>query len=395
MGAVCSFQELGNENAIGPLEVQLHGVLVRLDTIGVVVVDQTHLLSAHITHKKPTRHPTVVVPYLLGTPRSTFDPVFVAMVNNDYGYQPSETTSLFHPEIQSRVRPAWTKYLTIAVGASLLVVAALLVVPPHHPMVSQAYVMMGLSRSVPLGLNSEPTSAPIGCESTIMLIRHCDKDGPLTTDDDDKSRHCSYEGFQRAYFLTSLFGNTWPIPSKLYALAGSRKGHKNYREIEILEPLSYKIGVDINSKFSTRHTQDAAQEIFEELRAGKLCGKLTVFAWKHSHMPQLAHALGWKDAPSHYPSKNFDQVWQIKYVYDPPAIYKVHKHKHSRSSSSGGGSGASEVHSKRILKQSSSPEWVVYGHVSYQNFDPLTFGYVSGDYPHGGKNIGASWAFDL
>ena len=313
-------------------------------------------------------------------------------------YQPSETTSLFHPEFQSSGRPARTKYLVIAVGASfLLAVTTLLVVPLHeHPLAAQAYVMMGLSRSIPLGLNSEPTSAPIGCESTIMLIRHCDKDGPLTTDE-QKSRHCSYEGFQRAYYLTSLFGNIWPIPSKLYALAGSRKGHKNYREIEILEPLSYKIGVDINSKYSTRHTQEAAQEIFHELRSGNLCGKLTVFAWKHSHMPQLAHALGWKDAPSHYPSKNFDQVWQIKYVYDPPAIYKVHKHKSTSTSNTATAihSNGGERHSDRILKQSKSPEWVVYGHISYQNFDPLTFGFVSGDYPHGGKKSGASWAFDL
>ncbi|KAI2500476.1 hypothetical protein MHU86_14021 [Fragilaria crotonensis] len=291
-------------------------------------------------------------------------------------YQTSETTSLLNYASRSNNRHAQMRNLAIAFVVILALGVVFLVIrsKPHSGVIVQAYgVLMGLSRNVPINLNSKPTSAAQGCESTIMLIRHCDKDGPLTTDQ-ERNRHCSYEGFQRAYHLANLFGTRWPIPSKLYALTGGRKGHKNYREIEVLEPLASKIGVEINSKYSTMHTQRAAEEIYDELRSGNLCGKLTVFAWKHSHMPELAHALGWKDAPSHYPARSFDQVWQIKYVYDPPAVYKEYRHH-------------GEEHEKRALRTSSrqalakTPKWVVFGNIGYQNFDPLTFSYQSGDYP--------------
>jgi hypothetical protein len=256
----------------------------------------------------------------------------------------------------------------------ILIVSGSLILACHpHPFIAQIYSLIGLSHSVSIYLNAKPTNASVGCESTIMLIRNCEKEGPFTTDF-EANRHCSFEGYQRAQFLPTLFGTRWPIPSKLYALSGGRKGHKNFREIEILEPLAHKIGLTINSKYSTKHTQRIAEDIFQELRSGRLCGKLTVFAWKHSHLPVLAHALGWKDSPSHYPSKTYDQVWKIRYVYSPPPLYQSTKYK---------------------LRSKRHPEWVIYGSISYQNFDPLAFSYQSGDYPFGGKETGFSWAVDL
>jgi hypothetical protein len=98
---------------------------------------------------------------------------------------------------------------------------------------------------------------PSGCEVTVQLIRHCEK-GVLED-------HCDYQGFERAQFLTTLFGNSnavsdadaegtggiqyqyrWPIPSEMYALDPRRfsgKQHKppklkkmNMREVETLLP---------------------------------------------------------------------------------------------------------------------------------------------------------------
>lgn len=276
----------------------------------------------------------------------------------------------------------------IAIAFVVLLVLGVVFLAIHHPHhLIQASLLLGLSRSVPINLNSKATIAPQGCESTIMLIRHCDKDGPLTTDD-ERNRHCSYEGFQRAYHLANLFGTRWPIPAKLYALTGGRKGHRNFREIEMLEPLASKIGMEINSKFDTMHTHLAAEEIYDELRFGNLCGKLTVFSWKHSHMPELAHALGWKDAPSHYPTRTFDQVWQIKYVYSPPAVYKEYKHQVK-------GQETRKLRRSALPSVTKTPKWVVYGSIGYQYFDPLTFSYQSGDYPRGGKQRGESWVYDL
>jgi hypothetical protein len=294
----------------------------------------------------------------------------------------SETTALIPIPPWRALTISRTRFLVrnFAISFIVLIVLGSLVLACHpHPVMAQMYSILGLSRSVPIILNAKPTNASIGCESTVMLIRHCEKEGPFTTDS-EKNRHCSFQGYQRAHFLPTLFGSRWPIPSNLYALSGGRKGHKNFREIEILEPLAYKIGVPINSKYSTKHTQRLADEVFQELRSGRLCGKLTLFAWKHTHLPVLAHALGWKDSPSHYPSRTYDQVWQIKYVYNPPLLYHPAK-DHTRI----------RTRKSKIPR----PEWVIYGSVSYQNFDPLTFSFQAGDYPTGGKETGFSWVLDL
>ncbi len=56
-------------------------------------------------------------------------------------------------------------------------------------------------------LVSKKTSAPLGCHADVMIIRHCER-GNIRHD-------CTPEGFQRAEFLTTLFGDEderWPAP---------------------------------------------------------------------------------------------------------------------------------------------------------------------------------------
>lgn len=83
-----------------------------------------------------------------------------------------------------------------------------------------------------------------GCEATVQIIRHCEKD------EFSSIHHCNYQGFERAQFLQSLYGDRttnarWPIPSKIYALSGRRekiRGHHVkwkkmvYREVETVLP---------------------------------------------------------------------------------------------------------------------------------------------------------------
>ena len=164
--------------------------------------------------------------------------------------------------------------------------------------------------------------APDGCESTVVILRHCEK-GRIR-------EHCSYVGYERSVYLASIFGNDderWPAPSYIYALrAGQRHNpeKKVYREMETILPLAIKSNVTVNDSYDTRHASSLAQEVSLMLRSGEMCGKVVVICWKHSNIPHLAHKLGCgpeQGCPADYPSYTFDQAWQIKvryYVVVPP-----------------------------------------------------------------------------
>jgi hypothetical protein len=65
-----------------------------------------------------------------------------------------------------------------------------------------------------------------------------------------------------------------------------------------------------------------------------------------------------------YKGKQFDQVWQIKYVYRKfPRKGKVPK----------------------------SNMWKIYGSVQNEGFDALSFSKQAGDYPSGGTPTGGNW----
>lgn len=67
-----------------------------------------------------------------------------------------------------------------------------------------------------------------------------------------------------------------------------------------------------------------------------------------------------------YKGKEFDQVWQIKYVY------RSFRHGHKG--------------------KSTHKHWDIFGSVQYEHFDPLAFSKSVGDYPKGGTKHGAKWA---
>ena len=66
-----------------------------------------------------------------------------------------------------------------------------------------------------------------------------------------------------------------------------------------------------------------------------------------------------------YKGREFDQVWQIKYVYRSfhhgPTGKTVHKH------------------------------WDIFGSIQNEGFDPLAFSKAAGDYPVGGTRHGGNW----
>jgi hypothetical protein len=86
-----------------------------------------------------------------------------------------------------------------------------------------------------------------GCESTVVIVRHCEK-GSIR-------EHCAHVGFERAVFLSTLFGDhehdRWPSPAFIFAEGpGQRRNQRkmNFREMETVGPLADKVGVKVDDR---------------------------------------------------------------------------------------------------------------------------------------------------
>jgi hypothetical protein len=273
-------------------------------------------------------------------------------------------------------------------------------------------------------LNEKITKAHRGCESTVLLIRHCEKFGPDTVsreeedeyipeedrlaEEEEKVDHCSYLGMERAHFFASLFGSTtsssnstqppprYPLPTELYALSKDRGNHNNWREMETLEPVASKASIPIDMRFGHADRDALANDVFERLANGDMCGKLAVISWKHSFLPALARALACPDCPAAYPENTFDEMWQLKYVFDPHALYD----KVSGGDTATVGvtmdiveadNGTGSVRRRELARKKHRRRWAVYSTIVHQNFDPLAYSFQTGDYPPTGAKRGGSW----
>lgn len=245
-------------------------------------------------------------------------------------------------------------------------------------------------------LNSHTNSSiPSGCETTIILMRHCEKIGAETVDEDG-NEHCTYQGYERAHFLPSLFGvdgGRWPVPVALMAFAVQRSDHLNFREVETLVPLANKYGLLIESDFPDNKSM--SKRLFKGIAEGDWCGRAVVVSWRHSYLGGLAQQLGCIDCPDDYPDHMFDEVWQLKYVYGvngTPVIQTSHKHpeiptpplSHSSAENS---NVRRELKKKRGIM--SDKKWSVYSTITRQNFDPLKHSFQVGDYD--GSQTGGKW----
>ena len=224
------------------------------------------------------------------------------------------------------------------------------------------------------------SSIPEGCESTILIFRHCEDLGGHVRYEDDGTSHCSYLGFQRSLYLATLFGSDgssserqnnndsstttnrncrWPMPSKLYGLWNKDKTNK--RQFETLRPLSDKSGVAIEMFDFDTASENVRSELFELLSNGNFCNQVVVMAWKHAYIRELAATLGCdleRGCPnSGYDDYDFDTVWEIQYVYQPEQLRAYPYTETIRN------------HTNKYLVNG----WQVYGSVTKEYFDALEF----------------------
>ena len=209
--------------------------------------------------------------------------------------------------------------------------------------------------------NKSHSSMPAGCEATVLIFRHCEDLGGHDRYEDGTS-HCSYLGFQRSIYLSTLFGNStesrWPLPRKLYGVWN--KDGTNKRQYETLRPLSDKSGVPIEMfRFESAPPQ-VQEKVFHLLATGTFCNQVIAIAWKHAFIRALAATLGCdqeRGCPDQYGDYDFDTVWELQYVYKPeqlrahPASENVYQHQN-----------------KSLVRG-----WKVFGSVTHENFDALAF----------------------
>lgn len=298
-------------------------------------------------------------------------------VSNDAGQPPFQTSASPSPLQQQqqrrgrhRKRHGYSLWLLIVFGilfvsAMILSVVVVMKSAFHKWQVVPKELWINLQ-------DSSSTMALPGCETTIVLMRHCEKYGPLAQQ--GKHNDCSYVGYERAVFLKhAVFGKRWPNPSWLYALSPQRgQDHFVHRQVETLTPLADKLNLSINTNYEEHQHDALAHDLFQKMQTGEMCGKIAVVSWTHRSLPQLASSLGcWLNyqqggCPPSYPEESFDQVWLLKYVYNPQVAL------------------GEEYNSK-------NDKWTMYPSITQFDFDPLHFSWKEGDYPDGGVVSGGSW----
>jgi hypothetical protein len=152
-----------------------------------------------------------------------------------------------------------------------------------------------------IGSHHAPDNPPVG-PSIVMIIRHAEK-----PDDGEKSPDLSPRGFERADALAKVIPAHFPHPDFLIA---TKRTKGSNRPIETIRPLSKALHEQIESNFKDDEFAQVAHEVLSD---PKLAGKVVLIAWHHGKIPELATALGVKNAPDKWDPKVFDRVWEITY----------------------------------------------------------------------------------
>jgi hypothetical protein len=244
------------------------------------------------------------------------------------------------------------------------------------------------------------------CESTVLLVRHCDDLGPYAVDDRELgNKHCSHFGYKRAKYFATLFGEKeeekekrqWPRPrhNGLFALLPQQTPHGvNFRQIEMLLPLAQAIpNATIHIVGDPSHVTRA---IFSFLQESSLydddnddssnhhttmCGQVSVVAWKHAFIPQVAAYLGCgpnQGCPGVYPDDTFDLIWVLQFVWEPSTkpLEEVMTLLRKNSSLLSDDFGLLRLMERKatmddVKVSRHGAGWKVYGTVVHQLFDPL------------------------
>lgn len=141
----------------------------------------------------------------------------------------------------------------------------------------------------------------------VLVIRHGEKPGDPSNDNDADGPDLSTRGYERAGALAPYIPATFGAPDFLFATQASK--HSN-RPVETITPLAQWLKLDINSKHPDDDYAKVAQDI---LGNAKYHGKCVLICWHHGKIPELTQALGGNPPVAKWPGEVFDWVWKITY----------------------------------------------------------------------------------
>ncbi len=141
----------------------------------------------------------------------------------------------------------------------------------------------------------------------ILIIRHAEKTGSKTDFD------LSKKGYERADALAKAIPAHFPKPDYLIA---TKKSKSSNRPVETITPLGEALHEPVEAKYKNKEYDQLAKELLSD---PKYAGKTVLISWHHGNIPDLAHALGAKDAPKKWDDEVFDRVWQLTYEEGVPS----------------------------------------------------------------------------
>lgn len=193
----------------------------------------------------------------------------------------------------------------------------------YAPSRAHSSAMLQASHSIKkLSKKKVSNSVPFGCDVTVFLVRHCEKES--------LKHDCSRIGMEHAKFFTTQFGDDeerWPAPDRLYARAPDGGV---MRSIQSLEPIAEKFNLPIIEKFGVQNRKELSNELFTDMSSGELCGKLVVVNWKHENIPKVAQDLGcgpMEGCSFEIDAWDYNFVWSLHYTYDLPYASSRHSGK--------------------------------------------------------------------
>lgn len=155
-------------------------------------------------------------------------------------------------------------------------------------------------------LISLPSLNVFASPAYIIILRHGEKIN-------DKSRHLSPQGYQRAdalarEFQSPRFQKQYGVPAGLFA--ASSKGGRSKRSIETLQPTEKALGLSIDDSYS----KGDEKELIERIRKDhSLDDKTVIISWAHAGIPRLLREFDIVgNRPDEWDDDVFDHFWVLR-----------------------------------------------------------------------------------
>ena len=142
---------------------------------------------------------------------------------------------------------------------------------------------------------------PLG-PRVVLIIRHAEK--PANTGP-EKDPNLTERGYQRAEALVKAIPANFPKPD--FVIATKRSTNSN-RPVETVTPLAKALNEYLDDAYAEDEVDRLAHALLTD---PKYAGKVVLIAWHHGKIPDLAKALGAKEAAAQWDPTVFDRVWEI------------------------------------------------------------------------------------